>query len=490
MVAYGDVGRRKIDLTVLGLEKGSRISSYFCTPKGAKVCGWEGVDGIHFCSVKELGDLVFSVNPMAVQGDYVHPAAENFEDFLRLLAACGHASAIEQIHGWNQQEFEQFLKENPVTSAQKQVIDQLNRKLGITPMEHPFEYVKNLQASFDYGRIPLKKEYWKVYYNGSFWDHHKARLRPGTEIKIGKRALWGEETVYIPSVYVCAQGLVIDFLIEVDLEKEKAFLETYKDLEEREQNGGRISQEERERIELENPLELGFRAEILLNGRKLRQERGCGLCWIPKELIEERPAMPDGEKILNHYGMDLSKVYRIDRTFYQWATKRKPKIQTISMKLCPDAKSIPGIHFQVTGPGQKLTFFHPVTGTEYTITVRNYGWQQINMGEKDSRWVYPEHCAVLEYEIDPVLTPDKLAVLDCQEGDRPYLKPENQFEPAASGCSAIAVIGGGVRICQSGGAVRYASSGLYFEPQKEIEWRLSFWIHDRDPLEISEVSCL
>lgn len=59
MVAYGDVGRRKIDLTALGVERGNRTSSYFCTPKGAKVWGWEGVDGIHFCSVKELGNLGF-----------------------------------------------------------------------------------------------------------------------------------------------------------------------------------------------------------------------------------------------------------------------------------------------------------------------------------------------------------------------------------------------------------------------------------------------
>ncbi len=490
MVAYGDVGRRKIDLTALGVERGNRTSSYFCTPKGAKVWGWEGVDGIHFCSVKELGNLVFSVNPMAGKGDYVHPVAENFEDFLRLLAACGHASAIEQIHGWNQQEFDRFLKENPVTSAQKQVIDQLNRKLGIAPMEQPFEYVKNLQASFDYGKIPWKKREWNVYYNGSFWDHHKARSRPGTEIKIEKQALWGEETVYIPSVYVCTQGLGIDFLIEVDFEKEKAFLEAHKDLEEREKKGGRISQEEREQIELENPLELGFQAEILLNGRKLRQERGCGLCWVPKGLLEDRPVMPDGEDILNHYGMDLSKVYRIDRGFYQWATKRKPNLRRIAMKLCPEPKTIPGIHFQVTGPGQKVTFSHPVTGIRYTLTVRDYGWQQIEMEETDSRWVCPKHCAVLEYEIDPVLTPDQMVVGDCQEGDRPYLKQENQFEPTSSGCSAIAVIGGGVGMCQSGGAVRYASSGLYFEPQKEIEWRLSFRIPDRDPLEISEFSCL
>lgn len=92
MITYADVSRRKLDLSPLGLEKGSKTSSYFGTPRGARVYGWEGTDGVHFCSVKALGHMVFSVNPMAEQGQYVHPAAENFEELSR--SVCGISSSL------------------------------------------------------------------------------------------------------------------------------------------------------------------------------------------------------------------------------------------------------------------------------------------------------------------------------------------------------------------------------------------------------------
>lgn len=38
-----------IDLSSLGVERRTDNEPYFCTPKGASVFGWTGVDGIHFC---------------------------------------------------------------------------------------------------------------------------------------------------------------------------------------------------------------------------------------------------------------------------------------------------------------------------------------------------------------------------------------------------------------------------------------------------------
>ena len=202
---------------------------------------------------------------------------------------------------------------------------------------------------------------------------------------------------------------------------------------------------------------------------------GAGCAGFRKDCWKTDQVMPDGEDILT---TDLTHPLRrstgLTEGFTEWATKRKPNLRRIAMAR-PDPKRFQGIIFKETGLRPEGNVFHLVTGIRYTLTVRDYGWQQIVM-KWHSRWVCPKHCAVLEYEIDPVLTPDQMVVGDCQEGDRPYLKQENQFEPTSSGCSVIAVIGGGVGMCQSGGAVRYASSGLYFEPQKEIEWRLSFRI--------------
>ena len=65
--------RSKLDLSNIGLQRGEKESGYFCTPVGAKVIGWAGVDGIHFCTVKGFGELIFAVNPTYDPGHYVHP---------------------------------------------------------------------------------------------------------------------------------------------------------------------------------------------------------------------------------------------------------------------------------------------------------------------------------------------------------------------------------------------------------------------------------
>ncbi|WP_222860695.1 hypothetical protein [Paenibacillus antibioticophila] len=55
------------------MEQRQNDPPYFCTPKGARMIGWAGVDGIHFCFVRGFGEMVFAVSPMNTAGNYVHP---------------------------------------------------------------------------------------------------------------------------------------------------------------------------------------------------------------------------------------------------------------------------------------------------------------------------------------------------------------------------------------------------------------------------------
>ena len=43
--------RSGIDLSPVGVERREDNNPYFCTPKGASIFGWAGVDGIHFCLI-------------------------------------------------------------------------------------------------------------------------------------------------------------------------------------------------------------------------------------------------------------------------------------------------------------------------------------------------------------------------------------------------------------------------------------------------------
>jgi hypothetical protein len=143
-----------IDGSLVGLGKGKKEASYFCEPIGAEIIGWAGVDGVHYCFVEGFGEMVFAVTPsMSTAGRYVHPLAEDFESFLRLLLACGHAAALDQACGWAQPQFDAFLRENPPTEGQSAALGIISYSLGLSPMENPFAYVKELQAKFDYSLI-------------------------------------------------------------------------------------------------------------------------------------------------------------------------------------------------------------------------------------------------------------------------------------------------------------------------------------------------
>lgn len=48
---------------------------------------------------------------------------------------------------WEEAQFEAFLRNNPPTQAQQVVLSEVAARLKLTPMEHPWVYLKELQAS-------------------------------------------------------------------------------------------------------------------------------------------------------------------------------------------------------------------------------------------------------------------------------------------------------------------------------------------------------
>ena len=154
---YRNFTKKSIDLALLGVEKRAEDETYFCTPKGAKIIGWAGVDGIHYCLIGGFGEMVFAVSPMNVAPNYVHPLAWTFSDFLRLLLACGSCDALEQAWQWDESQFQEFLAENPLTQEQAAVLEQLAQQTGLAPMERPWQYLHELQSGFAYDNLLTTK---------------------------------------------------------------------------------------------------------------------------------------------------------------------------------------------------------------------------------------------------------------------------------------------------------------------------------------------
>lgn len=230
--------RSGIDLSPVGVKRREDNNPYFCTPKGASIFGWAGVDGIHFCFVRGFGGMVFSVSPMDSAPDFVHPLANDFEDFLRLLLACSDSAALEQAWMWGKAQFEAFLQDNPPTQDQQRTLSELAEKMKLTPMEQPWVYIKKLQASFDYSKIKYTEDYydvdmnpeaeptmpeWKVYFEGNFWGH-SGKDHAGTEIRLNKQFDWARHHWVIPAAYSCSKGLVMDFCMRTPEEDIRKFI--------------------------------------------------------------------------------------------------------------------------------------------------------------------------------------------------------------------------------------------------------------------------
>ena len=152
----------KIDGSWIGLEAGAQ-TPYFCTPIGAEIIGWN--NGIHYCFIKGFGDMVFCVNPETCCDYNVYPIARNFCDFLGLILATGNTNILQQIIWWDKKRFEDFVnspeeQEYRVRPEVQGVLSTIRKGIDITPIDTPFEYVKDLQSNFPYEQIPFTNEYY------------------------------------------------------------------------------------------------------------------------------------------------------------------------------------------------------------------------------------------------------------------------------------------------------------------------------------------
>ncbi|MDD6800779.1 MAG: hypothetical protein PUE85_10255 [Firmicutes bacterium] len=496
MKIYQKFLRLGISLDSIGIETRSDETPYFCTPKGASIIGWAGTDGIHYCFIRGFGETVFAVSPMNIAPDYVRPLAETFSDFLRLLLACGDAAVLDQAWMWDKAQFETFLKENPATVEQKKTLSEIAEKMKLTAIELPFEYIKSLQSSFDYSKIRYTEEYydidmnpaskpasqeWKVYFEGNFRGHN-GKDHAGKEIPIGKQFDWAGHHWLIPAAYSCSKGLVADFCMRVEPEEIRAFMEKWNQSPE---NGSResLTQEQQMEMELDNPMYFSFKPQLEFNGRNMKTYHGCSVNFNPL-IPEESSNEPEAKWVIEHYGLDTSYGWHIFRNAFKWESKLRPEIKTLSLKMEQQPKHIPGPHFITHAPGDSFSFIHPVSNTEYTLTVHKLEHQTIPKNSFGSdRWFYPTHFTAMSYTLSPE-TSEHITVSDCDDGDKPIENAETNdlFTPEVSkGADFIGIVGGadGPTVIAFGGSLQSnlhaACSALHFEPVRhDIEWRINF----------------
>lgn len=490
MTTYQKFKKLNINHSVIGLEQSDTDVTYYCTPRKAEIIGWAGVDGIHYCTIPEFGEMIFAVSPMNF-GDCVHPIARSFEDLLRLLLSCVDMAALEQCYAWDEEQFKAFLIDCPATEKQQAVLNALQTEFVLEPIEDVFAYVKKLQSEFDLSQIPYTEEYydpdmnaaapakpteWKVTYDGGFWSNEGDA---GVEVPVGKSFYWGEEKWYVPAVYVCDKGLVIDYCKQADPIQVKAFINKWDLLNE---GNNHYTKEQHEQIEREHPLHTSFNGHVTLNGHKLQRDHGCGLPWIPESclpdgLLRETEAI----QIMEHYGLDDRLAWYMQRSSYRWGEVNGLDIQSLMVRMERNRENIAGQSFATPAVGESISLVHPLTGQAYMLTVHEAAQQELpEHAFQDLNMEYPSHYLAMSYTLEPDITGRGFMIRDCADGDRPKLKnrdPNMAYVPAA--VASVGVIGGtdgptAIIMGQNAPKLHAACSSLHFEPVEEVEWRVIF----------------
>lgn len=469
--------RAGVDLSPLGFELRADAAPYFCTPKGARILGWAGVDGIHYCTVRGSGSRIFAVSPMNAAPECVHPIAESFEDFLRLLLACGDAAVLEQSWQWDEAQFSAFLNENPPTDEQKAALSELSRRMRLTPMPKPWRYLRALQASFPPAEKPSPRLAQREAFDCDLLLSPRSRGRFREELALEKTFDWVGRHWLVPAACVCGKGLAIDFCMRANADELRAFMQKWK-LSPENDDCAAFSQEDQLLLDAENPLALSFTPTLTVNGKTLHVSESASASFHPCFPDRETPLAP----LMRRYHLSDAFGWVVTRAWFPWNGRRPAAIRSIELSLRRTPAPLPGPRFTVRAPGDAFRFTHPYTGTEHTLTALSLEAQ--TLPEPAFGRGFPTHFTLLRFALDPEPA-EPVLISDTRESDRP-VRPE-AVEGPSSAC-AVGVIGGAdgpTALFVSGGA-HTACSALRFSPDtRDIEWRATFEASPRDDFSLS-----
>ena len=465
--------RSRLDLSHIGLRRGEKESGYFCTPVHSRVIGWAGVDGIHFCTNRNFGEIIFAVSPANCPGEYVHPVARNFEDFLRLLLACYDTAAMEQCWFMDREVFEEFLRRNQPDAVGQKCLDAIRKKYKLTPMEDPYGYIHKLQEAFDYDSIVYPPAYyalvevseeraapeWKVTWDGDFFDENPDTV--GAEpVAVDTWFRWAGIDWYVPEVYAFDKGVVIHLLGKVD--PDLVSLDEFADF---------ISPEAHEEMMSENPLNLHARQELSINDIAMVPGGSMGITWVPDQNWNV-----ESKWFLEHYGLDLSYAWQIHKVKFFWPGRGRMDIQKMSMTMKQNPVSISGTRFKTPDAGSCAVLTHPKTGKEYILHIDELERETVSFSRlHDQTMEYPTCYTRMTFRIDPDMNRNQFRIVDCARSDQP--RSRNGAEQAIIGIigganGPAAIIMGQTQ--RDAPQLHVAMSALHFEPARQIEWRIVF----------------
>lgn len=450
---YQKFRNSSLDTAPLGIYCGADRSDNVYTPSGARVVGWTGNKGVHFCQVTGFGDIVFVVDPSAPPGDCVHPVAKTLLDFIGLITQCMDAALIARSYQWSSAYFYGKVAAVKPGMKTRSVLRALQNTYHPPVISDPYGYIAQLQQEFDYSALPLHPDYfewcpirpgtlrWEVGFSTDFADYCE-KGRAGKELAVNRGFLWHNENWCIPSVYLCDNGIVVDSYLEVPADQIDRFMKKWGS-----RSTDSLSIEEKMRCELDNPLSIDAKGTLFVNNKTAPLRKANVIRWNP--LAENTWKT---RRVLEHYGLDRNKGYLIRRECFLRKGKNPP-IRNMELTLTAEPVSVPGQRFVAPKAGESLSFTHPDSGKTHDLTVTAQTREAL-----DPNFLSNHPCCYtrLTFSLEPPISKELFSVVDCDPGD-PYDGPTAMFLTS-----------------KTPSAGHFAVSSLRYTPAEQITWRMIF----------------
>lgn len=431
-----------LDLSPLGLDSDSSGSHSSVTPANARVLARLIDSPIHFCQIPELGDIICVVNPEADACEQVLPVAKDLSDFIGLLVFCKDAALIAGAHRWSSFRFHELTAAVQTGMKAQSVLRALQNTYHPPVLENPGAMMGQLRKEFDH---PPHTSDWKVGMNADFGETN-FKGKAGKELTLNKRLSQQEGIWHVPAAYLCDNGIVVDTVLAVPIERLMKFQARWNvDCEDP------LSLVNKLQRQLDDPLSASVTGTLLVNDKPLRCKTSFTALWNP---LGENSAKV--RRILNHYGLDPDQGYLFRR--YCFPRKGKyPQIRILELSLEALPVPVPGPVFTAQNAGERFRFTHPGTGLEHTLTVVSVNAEALNPNFLTN---HPCFYHRLSYALEPSISPENFRLADRDPGD---LWEGYQDDPAA-------VIYANRRPDPG----RYALSSLHYEPRNQVHWQMIF----------------
>ena len=442
MITYEAFRQSSLDLSILGLQDGAPVSQNISTPKNARVLAWLIDSPIHFCQVPEQGETVFVVDPNGFPGEQFLPVAEDILTFIGLLISCKDAALIAGAYQWSSFRFQERIAAVSLGMKAESVLRALNNIYHPPVIHNPAALMRQLRLEF---ADSAEKTECVVGFGMDFSQscHEEKNV---TEWNINRNIPTEKGTWYVPSVYKCEEGIVVDTIWEVSADQ----------LENFHKNWGYRSEEslslgDKLQRKLDDPLNASVTGILTVNDKPLRCKNSFSATWHPFQ-----DNSPQVRHLINYHRLDPDRGYRFIR--YNFLRKGKyPQIRTMQLTLEAMPIMVPGESFTVHKNVQRFRFTHPATGLEHIFTAVSVTDEALNPNFLSN---HPCFYNRLIYTLEPSISQENFRVVDRTPSD---FWEDYQDEPAAV-----------IYADKKADPGRYALSSLHYEPQGQVRWQMIF----------------